>query len=172
MAVTEKIDDQFVQVFQRFMRLQPKLFFQDEHVARLHEQARNIRDSTGNPEDRIFLFQILDIVTHSKTPPTMGELSAKLDIPLSSATRMADGLVDAKFVERCADAHDRRVVRLCMTESGQKFFHTGKILMKQRISQILKHLSQDEQKQLLRIINKLIDSFEAEKVEEQSHATL
>ena len=44
--------------------------------------------------------------------------------------------------------------------------------MKQRISQTLKHLSQDEQKQLLRIINKLIDSVEAEKVDEHSHETL
>jgi DNA-binding MarR family transcriptional regulator len=172
MAASEKIDDQFVQLFQHLMRLRPKIFFPDEHVASLHEQARSIRNSTGNPEDRIFLFRILDIVTHSETPPTMGELSAKLGIPLSSATRMADGLVDAKFVERCADPHDRRVVRLGMTKNGQQFIQAGMLLMKERISQLLKHLSSDEQKQLLRLINKVIDSIEAEKVEEQAHATL
>jgi len=169
MVTVEKIDDKFVQLFQRFMRLQPRIFFPDERVARLHEQARNIKNSTGNPEDRIFLFRILDIVTHSKTPPTMGELSTKLGIPLSSATRMADSLVDANFVERRADSHDRRVVRVCMTENGQKFIHTGMSLMKQRLSQILKHLSSEEQKQLLRLMKKLIDSIEAEKVEEESY---
>ncbi len=163
MAASEKTPDQFLQLFQRFMLLRPKLIFPDEHVSALHEQVQNMKDSTGNSEDRMFLFRILAILDRSTTPPTMGELSADLGIPLSSATRMADGLVEAKFVERCADQHDRRVVRLCITDNGQQLIRMGMNFMRRRIAHVLKHLSADEQKQLLHLLNKLIDSVEAEK---------
>lgn len=163
MSSSENTADDFVDMVQRLFRLRPKLVFPDERVASIKQQLRDLGDSAaGSHEDRIFLFRILDILTHSETPPTMGELSAQLGIPLSSATRMADGLVRAKFAERCDDPHDRRIVRLCITQSGRQFIQMGLGYLKQRILNLLNHFSADEQKQLLRLMNKLIDSIQAE----------
>jgi DNA-binding MarR family transcriptional regulator len=163
MANSEQSAEQFVQLLQRLMRLRPKLIFQDESIARKRKQIRDLKESgAGNHEDRIFLFRILDVLARSETPPTMGELSAELGIPLSSATRMADGMVRAKFVERCDDPHDRRVVRLCITKAGRQFIEMATSYMKGRIMQLLNHFTFDEQAQLLRLMNKLIDSIQAE----------
>ena len=163
MPPIEPIADQFVELVQRLTRLRPKLIFQDESIASIKKQMQELKDSgAGNHEDRIFLFRILQTLIHSETPPTMGELSADLGIPLSSATRMADGLVRAKLVERCDDPHDRRVVRLCITKTGRQFIQTATSFMRSRILHLLHHFTADEQAQLLRLMNKLIDSIEAE----------
>ncbi len=164
MEASEKIADEFVGLAERFIRLRPKLAFPDEHVAALKRQMQQLKQSgSDNPEDRMFLFRTLAILTRRETPPTMGELSSELGIPLSSATRMADVLVRAKLVERCDDSHDRRIVRLCMTKNGKHFIQAGTNFMRERIQHLLNRFTADEQAELLRLMNKLIDSIEAEK---------
>jgi DNA-binding MarR family transcriptional regulator len=167
MAATGQHVDQFVELLQRFIRLRPKLAFPDEDVGSLRRQMRHLRkDARGEPGDRIFLLRILEILMRSEAPPTMGELSAELGLPLSSATRMADALVRAKFAERRADANDRRVVRLCMTQSGGQFIDMTMLHVKRHVVQLLKHFSSEEQAQLLRLMNKLADSLQAERQEQ------
>lgn len=164
MAESERTSDEFLQLVQRLFRLHPKLVFPDERVASLRQQLLELKASSAwNPEERIFLFRTLALLRQSETPPTMGELSAELELPLSSTTRMADGLVRANFVERRADSSDRRIVRLCMTDSGRQFIEMGTAYLKQRIRQLLNHFSTDEQAQLLRLMTKLIDSLQAER---------
>jgi len=163
MQTSEQMASEFVDLLQRLFRLRPKLVFPDERVASMKQQLHSLKDSGVDPEDRMFLFRILDMLRRSETLPTMGELSAELGIPLSSATRLADSLVHANFVERCTDAHDRRVVRLCMTETGRQFIELGIDYTRQRILQLLNRFSPDEQAQLLRLMNKLIDSMQAER---------
>ncbi len=163
METTETIADEFVDLAQRFMHVRPQLFFQDESIARLKAQLRDLKTSgAGNHEDRIFLFRILGRLAQGETSPTMGELSSQLGIPLSSATRMADGLVRAKFVERCDDPHDRRIVRLCITKKGRQFIQTAMGFLRARIAQLLNRFTSEEQHQLLKMMSKLIDSIEAD----------
>jgi hypothetical protein len=44
--------------------------------------------------------------------------------------------------------------------------------MKENITQLLKHLSLEEQAQLLRLMNKVLDSIQAEKTKERTDETL
>lgn len=163
MANSEKVADQFVGLLQRFMRLRPKLAFPDENAASLKRQLQGLRDGAStNPGERILLFRTLDVLTHNATPPTMGELSAELGIPFSSTTRLADSLVRAKFAERCEDADDRRVVRLCMTESGRQFIRLATGHIRRQMVHLLNRFSTEEQAQLLRLMNKLLDSIQAD----------
>ena len=163
MATTEDTTDDFVQLMERFIRVRPKLIFQDESIARIKKQIQDLKDSSAvNHEDRLFLFRIMHILATRETPPTMGELGAELGIPLSSATRMADALVRAKIAERRDDPRDRRIVRLSLTKTGRQFIQAATSLMKGRIRQLLRHFTPEEQAQLLRLMNKLIDSIEAE----------
>ncbi len=78
---------------------------------------------------------------------------------LSSATRIVDWLVNASCVERVDDPHDRRVVRVRMTEKGQQLYERGLDFNKQRIAQLLGNFTLDEQAQLLRLMTKLLDSL-------------
>ncbi len=163
--------DRFLDLVQRLLREHPKLVFPDERVATLRQQLNHLKKSShASPEDRIFLFRILAILQHSETPPTMGELSAQLEIPLSSVTRMVDGLVRTKFAERCDDPDDRRIVRLRITDRGRQFVETGLNLVRQRIEHMLEHFTPDEQSQLLRLMTKLIESLQAPQPEAVSRS--
>lgn len=155
--------ERFVDLVQLVMREHPRLLFPNERVATIRQQLQDLKVSShANPEDRIFLFRILAILQHSEAPPTMGELSGQLGIPLSSVTRIVDGLVRAKFAERLDDPNDRRIVRLRMTPRGEQFIEAGTEFLRQRIQQLLEHFTADEQAQLLRLTTKLIDSLRVE----------
>ncbi len=163
MQTTEEIAGQFVDLLQNFIRIRPSLIV-PEHIAEFKQKIESLRNNgTGIPQDRIFLPRIFIILTHRTDPPTMGELSAELDIPMSSTTRIVDWLVRADFVERCADEHDRRIVRVCMTENAQEFIQVSADYIKQRILSLLNNFSPEEQIELLRLMNKLFDSLRAEK---------
>ena len=116
-----------------------------------------------NFEDRPLLFRILILLSRSKTPPTMGDLSGELGIPLSSTTRIVDGLVNANLLERINDPLDRRVVRIQMSEHRKQFSQTATDHIKQRVTSLLNTFSPSEQEQLLQLATKLYKSMEAEK---------
>jgi DNA-binding MarR family transcriptional regulator len=166
----EQISDQFFDLIQRFIHLRPKLVV-PEHIARFKQQLHNLKlGGATNQEDRAFIFRIFIILEQSETPPTMGELSTELGIPLSSATRIVDGLVNANYLERVNDAHDRRVVRVQMTKTGRDIYQTTIDFNKQRISRMLSKFTPEEQTQLLYLMDKLFNSLIAEAESEKGAA--
>ena len=164
---TDQIADQFFELVQRFIHLRPKLVL-PEHVARFKQQMQNLKiGGATNQEDRAFVFRIFIILERSGTPPTMGELSAELGIPFSSATRIVDGLVNGYFIERIPDESDRRIVRVQMTTTGREIYQAAMEFNKQRIAHMLGKFTLEEQTQLLYLMNKLFDSL----IEEAETAT-
>jgi DNA-binding MarR family transcriptional regulator len=157
---TEKIADQFFELVQRFIHLRPKLVV-PEPVANFKQQLHNLRLG-GSTEDHTFIFRIFTILERNETHLTMGELSAELGIPLSSTTRIVDGLVSANFIERVNDENDRRVIHVQMTKTGKNIYQTTLDFNKQRVSHMLSKFSPEEQSQLLYLMNKLFDSLIAE----------
>jgi DNA-binding MarR family transcriptional regulator len=162
MTVSSQTVEHYMALLQRFVCLRVDLLL-PEHLVRFKEQMESSRGSAGSWEDYTFLFRIFTILMQSITPPTMGELSANLSLPLSSTTRIVDWLERAKFVERVHDSHDRRVVRVHTTAQGAQLYQIGMSYNKQQIAHVLKDFSPDEQTQLLRLLNKLVDTFIAEK---------
>jgi DNA-binding MarR family transcriptional regulator len=160
MAGSAQTVKQFMELMQRLMGLRIDLML-PEHVVRFKQQLENSRGSMGSGEDYTFLFRIFTLLAQSETPPTMSELSAQLNLPFSSTTRLIDWLVRADFVERIPDARDRRVVRVHMTSSGEQLYQIGMDYNKQQIARLLKNFSATEQAQLLRLMNKLLDAFVA-----------
>ena len=162
MPVPAQTVEQFMELLQRFMGLRVDLML-PEHVVRFKQQLENARGSAGSGEDYTFLFRIFTLLAapQNATPPTMSELSAHLNLPFSSTTRLIDWLVRADFVERLPDPRDRRVVRVHMTGSGEQLYQIGMDYNKQQIARLLKDFSATEQTQLLRLMNKLIDAIVA-----------
>jgi len=160
MTVPAQTVEQFMELMQRFMGLRIDLML-PEHVVRFKLQLENSRGGMGSGEDYTFLFRIFTLLAQSATPPTMSELSAQLNLPFSSTTRLIDWLVRANFVERLPDPRDRRVVRVHMTSSGEQLYQIGMDYNKQQIARLLKDFSVTEQTQLLRLMNKLLDAIVA-----------
>ena len=90
---------------------------------------------------------------------TMGELSNSLSIPLSTATRTVDWLVDNGYVQRLPDLEDRRIVRVTLTKIGQEMHHTIDSYIRQRVQQILSCLTFEERATLLTLFGKVVSSL-------------
>jgi DNA-binding MarR family transcriptional regulator len=162
MAVSTQTVEQYMELLQRFMGLRVDLML-PEHLVRFKQQMEIARRGAGGSEDFTFLFRIFTLLAQRDTPPTMSELSAYLKLPFSSTTRLIDWLERARFVERIHDANDRRVVRVHMTDSGEQLYQIGMDYNKQQITRLLKDFSAAEQAQLLRLMNKLLDAFKADR---------
>ncbi len=162
MAVSAQTVKQYLELLQRFVGLRIDLML-PEHMLRFKQQIENSRGGASGMEDYTFLFRIFTLLAQRGTPPTMSELSAHLNLPFSSTTRLIDWLERAQFVERIHDANDRRVVRVRMTATGEQFYQIGMDYNKQQIARLLKDFSPAEQAQLLRLLNKLLDAFNADR---------
>jgi len=160
MTTTDKMVDEFLELMQRFMRMRPHLVT-PEPLARFKRELESLRGE-GKGEDRTSVYRVLAVLAKAGQPPSMGELSAELGVPLSTATRIADWLVAGSFVERIADPNDRRTVRIGMTAKGQKIFQAFTEFNRQRIARVLRVFTPSEQAQLLKLMNRLLDSFLAE----------
>jgi DNA-binding MarR family transcriptional regulator len=71
-------------------------------------------------EDRVNLIQlrILTMIA-SREPVTLSELATAVGLHLSRASRACDRLVETGYVIREDDPHDRRSLRLTLTEEGK-----------------------------------------------------
>jgi DNA-binding MarR family transcriptional regulator len=155
---TKKNTEQFVELFHRYMNLHIKLEL-PENVALFRKKMATLKAASHTFEDKAFLYRIFTLLSQSEEPLTMGRLSSELDVPLSTATRIVDGLVQAGMVERVNDPSDRRVVRVGMSENGRELYEAGMAYNKQRIAKLLNVFSEEEQEQLLKLMNKLFDAF-------------
>ena len=159
----EQLPHDFIELVLSLVRLRPRLML-PEHVQRFQQQMENLRNgSVGGPEDFQFVFRIFIILAQRETPPTMGELSAELNIPFSTATRLVDWLVNGDFVERIPDPADRRVIRVRMSQAGQKYYEFSIGYIRQHIEQLLREFTVEEQENLYRLLSKLLIALAREK---------
>jgi DNA-binding MarR family transcriptional regulator len=156
---------QFVDLLQCFIRLRPNLIL-PEHIARFKQQViEDLKNSKmGGADDYHIVIHIIVLLAHRDTAPTMGELSADLKIPLSTATRLMDWLVQSNFLVRFSDPDDRRIVRIKITEQGNQLFKTFLELSTIRVENLLSDFSDEEKSQLFYLMNKLMNSLINSKV--------
>ncbi|HLO34215.1 MAG TPA: MarR family transcriptional regulator [Anaerolineales bacterium] len=154
--------EQFIELIQKYISLRPKLIL-PEHVIEFKKKMASFRSSGYSSEDHAFVFRILMLLSQNAEPITMGELSSELNVPMSTATRIVDGLVRGGMAERVNDSNDRRIVRVGMSRNGRELYETGIAYNKQRIAKLLKTFTAEEQTQLLKLMNKLFDALLDEK---------
>lgn len=159
---TEKTAEQFMDLIQRYMALRPRLI-PPKDVIRFKETMKSFKGVDYKSGDHEFVFRILILVSKNPDSLTMSELSSELKVPMSTATRIVDGLVQRRMVERVNDPNDRRVVRVQMSKHGRKLYETGMTYSRQRITKLLHDFSDEEQGQLLSLMNKLFEALMNEK---------
>jgi DNA-binding MarR family transcriptional regulator len=91
---------------------------------------------------------------------TMNELARAQGCALSTATAMADRLIRMGLAERVHDAHDRRVVRITMTETGRSLSTRFIELKHQVVRRALASLDDDEVVALVRLLAKISPELE------------
>jgi DNA-binding MarR family transcriptional regulator len=139
------------------VELSPDLAWAKAQLDELHSQSK-----TRGVVDHTLLLQVEVVLSRQQEPLTMGELSKALDVPLSTATRIANWWVKNGYAERSRDPSDRRIVRVALTKAGHALIKTSNTLVRQRVEQVLRHFTPDERETLVVLMRKLVESLENE----------
>lgn len=83
---------------------------------------------------------------------TMQELAQKLQVAPPTVTGMIRGLVEQGFVSRVNDAHDWRVVRVCITGDGRDALDQHRHDVLQRVGSWVDELKPEERASLIAAI--------------------
>ncbi len=103
-------------------------------------------------------FQALSFIFKNKNA-SMKEISKHLQITAPSTTILINNLVRLKLVSRIDDRDDRRLVRLVISQSGQKELEKGFKAAKKHLETVFSKLSRQDQSDLNRILLKLSKIF-------------
>lgn len=145
-------------VIKGFMRLWAKFGALLPHeLAKIRENVKEVSpESELQPATNYELFYRVSSAILYEDSLTMSKLSNALSVPMSTATRIVDWLVDRGYIQRLADPEDRRVVRVALTESGKELHETVEAYIVQRIQQILSGLTNEERTTVFEYVFKII----------------
>ena len=147
----------FMQVWNRFESTLSKELPQiQENLQGMHPQREH------QPNTNYELFYRACNGIYPEGNKTMGEFSNALSVPLSTATRIADWLVDNGYVQRLPDSEDRRVVRVSLTDMGKELYKAIDRYIRQRMLQMLAGLTTEERVILLTLISKVVSGLKEE----------
>ena len=123
----------------------------------IHEQLRKERK---HPD--LFSGLRLEALRYiaEKKNPLMKEVADYFCITPPSATSLINPLVKSGALRRVYDKDDRRVVRLFITSKGRKELKRGLSEVDNNMRKILTQLNTDEQKNLIKILEKLSKIYE------------
>ena len=100
-------------------------------------------------------FYVLATIGYAGGLP-FGEIGEKMMVTVSNLTGIVDRLEEKGLVARERDAHDRRVIRVRLTEKGFKLYKNTIPLFEKSISQFFSPLDKSQQKELSSLLRKLI----------------
>jgi MarR family transcriptional regulator, 2-MHQ and catechol-resistance regulon repressor len=100
-------------------------------------------------------FYVLATIGYAGGLP-FGEIGEKMMVTVSNLTGIVDRLEEKRLVVRERDAHDRRVVRVTLTDKGLKVYRNTIPLFEKSISQFFSPLNKSQQKELAALLRKLI----------------
>lgn len=90
----------------------------------------------------------------------MSEIAEHFHIELPSATSLLNKLVTLQLVKRQQDEKDRRLVRIILTEEGNNMLAKAREEKEKHVTRLLSYLTEDEQQELLRLMEKLNERIE------------
>ncbi len=92
---------------------------------------------------------------HEHINPSMKDIADELGISSPATTAIIDRLIADKLITRSEDTKDRRIVRISMTPTGKKSFEKTREVLYTAINTRVSILSDTEQHELARILQKL-----------------
>ena len=124
---------------------------------RLHRFQRHLLEPLGITPAQARLLRSL---AHCEEPPRMADLAQRLDVVPRAVTSLVDGLEAHELVRRAPDPHNRRVIRIELTDKG----HTALLELRRarRIAaaELLAPLD-DEQREALTALLAVLDEAAA-----------
>jgi DNA-binding MarR family transcriptional regulator len=137
----------FVQVWNKF----------EEAIARDMSARRGLGKPVREARfgaDNDLLFRV-GTTLNTTSSLTMGELSSALFVPLSTATRVVNTLVERGYVQRFPDPQDRRVVHVRFTPKGHRLYKFVDGRIAEHVRTIAACLTKEEMTALVTLLSKV-----------------
>lgn len=152
-----RISERMGEVVRGFMRLWAKF------GAVLPQELESIRKDLEGvsphgellPDTNYELFFRLSSQLYTDESMTMREVSDAVAVPLSTATRIVDMLVERGYLRRVHDRRDRRVVRVSLSAAGKELHRTIEGHIIRRAQQLLSGLTEEEREEIFALIDKI-----------------
>lgn len=90
-------------------------------------------------------------------PITMSEFAHFMKSTKQQATRTINALIDYKFVERLYDEHDRRIIKVRITDVAIRFMEENVCLHSEMTKSVKSNLSQEEVQRLNQAVKILLE---------------
>lgn len=100
-------------------------------------------------------FYVLATIGYAGGLP-FGEIGEKMMVTVSNLTGIVDRLEKKGLVVRERDGHDRRIVRVRLTEKGARLYKNTIPFFEKSIAQFFAPLDKSQQKELSSLLRKLI----------------
>ena len=107
-------------------------------------------------------FSVGSLLSGQPEPIAMGDLSRSLNVPLSTATRMVDWMVNNDYARRLPDPNDRRVVLVTLTGTGSAMYREINAFFMERVERLMRGFTPEERSSLRGIIQKIVNTLEQE----------
>jgi DNA-binding MarR family transcriptional regulator len=108
------------------------------------------REASDEPADRLSAAQHITLVSLTEGPLGMTELATATGVALSTATRMAQGLVRAGLVHAVdPPGEDRRRRSVALSDKGRLMLARADALQRRRLTDLLAPLTRDERRAIL-----------------------
>jgi DNA-binding MarR family transcriptional regulator len=154
---------QIAEIMQRIFRLKDRFRVGvPENIVILRKRIleSNLGGKAGHSNNFDLFHNVCLAFSRHEGPITMGELSRDLNVPLSTATRTMDWLVENGYAQRLPDPQDRRVVRVGLTDAGREIYTTINQFFMERIEQLLEQLIPEERETFISLLCKVLDALE------------
>jgi DNA-binding MarR family transcriptional regulator len=154
------------EIIQRLFRLRHRFHVGvPENILSLKERLFHTNHSNPleNTTDFDLFYSIGNAFSHQAEPTmTMGDFSRSLNVPLSTATRIVDWLVNNNHAQRLPDPGDRRVVRVALTETGMAMYREIDNFFTERIERLMHGFTPEERETFRGLLFKIINTLEQE----------
>jgi MarR family transcriptional regulator, organic hydroperoxide resistance regulator len=100
---------------------------------------------------------------------TTGELARRIGVEQPTITRMSQRMETAGLITRVRDEHDRRVIRIALTEQGQALRDQLPAMLDDVARQALHGLNATQRSQLVRLLNHVASNMARQERRQRQH---
>jgi len=138
---------------------------QISRIASLIFTVRNLthENAVQKNNKNVSFLQLITLRFIENKKPTMKEVADYLTITAPSATSLINNLAKDELIKREEQKGDRRIVRIVITQKGEKHLKNGTEYLSQKIRKNMEVLTQKERETLAKILGKIANHLKNNK---------
>ncbi|ADU26001.1 MarR family winged helix-turn-helix transcriptional regulator [Ethanoligenens harbinense] len=142
---------QFHRVFMNENKQPPDKFPESTYTGTLRKHAHTIKHS-----EKMLMFALHAVSREFPNDVNVSDLSRLLHVKPPSITAPLNHLEKMGLVRRVQDEHDRRIVRVHITDEGQDFLRQAKDVFYERTRGLIDYLGEEKAKQYVSLMEDVL----------------